>query len=118
MRAVVRSVRFPDLEAGRQVIPENACELVEVYVGPSDGPGEESFCLTVCTPAALVEVLAEQPVLVGRHWLFAAEFSPRAVEEFLRHRIGQIEGATWSEVAQKVGKLGAWEFEDYQPRTG
>jgi hypothetical protein len=28
-------------------------ELVEEYVGPSDGPGEESFCLTVCTPAAL-----------------------------------------------------------------
>jgi hypothetical protein len=65
---------------------------VEVYVGPSDGPGEESFCLTVCTPAALVEVLADQPVLVGRHWLFVAEFSPRVVEEFLRRRIGEVEG--------------------------
>ena len=83
-------------------------ELVEVYVGPSDGPGEESFCLTVCTPAALVEVLADQPVLVGRHWLFVAEFSPRMVEEFLRRRIGEIAGMTWSEAAQQVRRLGPW----------
>jgi hypothetical protein len=69
-------------------------------------------------PAALVEVLADQPVLMGRHWLFVAVFSPRVVEEFLRRRIEQIEGATWSEVAQKVGRLGLWEFEDYRPWTG
>jgi hypothetical protein len=118
MRAVVRSVRFPHLQSGRQIASENGRELVEVLVGPSDGPGGESFCLTACTPAALVEVLAEQPVLVGRHWLFVAEFSPRVVEDFLRRRIEQIEGATWTEVAQKVGRLGFWEFEDYQPWTG
>jgi len=118
MRAVVRSVRFPDLESGRQVIPENARELVAVLVGPSDGSGEESFCLTAWTPAALVEVLADQPILLGRHWLFLRELSPGVVGKFLRRRIEQIEGTTWSEVAQKVGRLGLWEFEDYRPRTG
>ena len=56
--------------------------------------------------------------LVGRHWLFVAVFSPRVVEEFLRRRIEQIEGPTWSKVAQKVGRLGLWEFEDYRPWTG
>ena len=64
-------------------------ELVEVYVGPSDGPGEESFCLTVCTSAALAEVLSDQPVLVGRHGLFVAVRRPRCS----RHH------STW---------LGAW----------
>ena len=57
-------------------------------------------------------------MLAGRHWLFVAEFSPRMVEEFLRRRIGEIEGATWSEAAQQVrrlGSLGSREFEDHGP---
>lgn len=118
VRAVVRSIRFPYLESSRQVDPENACEQVELLVGPSDGPGEEIFYLTVCTPRALAEVLAAQTVLMGRHWLFVAELSPRKVEEFLRRRIEHIMGPTWDEVAQKVGRLGASEFEDYRPWTG
>jgi hypothetical protein len=106
MRAVVRSVRFPDLERGARFDPGNARELVEVYAGPSDGPGEESFCLTVCTPAALAEVLTDQPVLVGRHWLFVA--LPASGCRARR-------GPAWSEVAAKIGRLGLWEFEDYRP---
>jgi Immunity protein 8 len=115
MRAVVRSVRFPDLEQGAQFDPANVRELVEVCAGPSDGPGEEYFCLTVCTPAALAEVLEDQPLLVGRHWLFVAEFDAKAVELFLRRAVERIEGPTWAEVAAKIGRLGLWEFEDYRP---
>jgi hypothetical protein len=115
MGAVARSVRFPDLERDAQIDPGNTRQLVEVYAGPSDAPGEESFSLTVCTPAALAEVLTGQPALVGRHWLFVAEFDPAAVEGFLRRAVERVEGATWSEVAAKIGRLGLWEFEDYQP---
>ena len=46
-------------------------------------------------------------MLAGRHWLFVAEFSPRMVEEFLRRRIGEIAGMTWSEAAQQVRRLGS-----------
>jgi hypothetical protein len=88
---------------------------VEICAGPSDGPGEEYFQLTVCTPAALAELLAGEPVLVGRHWLFVAEFDAAAVERFLRRAVAEIEGQTWNEVAAKIGRLGLWEFEDYRP---
>jgi len=88
---------------------------VEICAGPSDGPGEEVFQLTVCAPAALAEVLAGRPVLVGRHWLFMAEFDAAAVERFLRQAVQNVEGRTWNDVAEKIGRLGQWEFEDYRP---
>jgi hypothetical protein len=47
-----------------------------MYVGPQGEPGEERFQLTVCTPSALAEQLRQRPFLIGRHWLFVAEFHP------------------------------------------
>ncbi|MFI6241418.1 immunity 8 family protein [Micromonospora sp. NPDC050795] len=113
MRVVVHSVRFPDLEQGPPEDPAVTMQLVEIYAGPSDGPGEERFQATVCTPAALSRMLADQDVIVGRHWLFVDHFHAGRVEQFLRKLIRNIEGASWSEVASKVGRLAQHEFEDY-----
>ncbi|RAO45193.1 hypothetical protein GAR06_03384 [Micromonospora saelicesensis] len=114
MRVVVHSVRFPDLEEqGPPEDPAVTAQLVEIYAGPSDGPGEERFQATVCTPAALSRVLAKQDVVVGRHWLFVDQFDAGRVEHFLRRLIQNVEGASWSEVAAKVGRLAQHEFEDY-----
>jgi hypothetical protein len=101
----VRSIRFPDVERGESFDPENTRQLVVVCAGPSDGPGEEYFCLEMCTPAALAELLTSQPVVVGRHLLFVAEFNVRLVEDFLPRAVQQVEGATWSEGAAKIGRL-------------
>ena len=67
----------------------------------------------MCTPAALSRMLADQDVIVGRHWLFVDYFEAGHVERFLRKLIQNIEGADWSEVAAKVGRLAQHEFEDY-----
>jgi Immunity protein 8 len=108
MRAEVRRVRFPDVD------PEKTPQLAEVYVGTVGELGEEQFQVTVCTPSALTELLATQPFLVGRHWLFVAEFSAPAVETALRKLIGNIHASTAAELAEKVGRIGLWEFEDYR----
>ncbi|MBN9154784.1 MAG: hypothetical protein J0J05_12455 [Microbacterium sp.] len=34
---------------------------------------------------------------------------------FLHKAIGSIEGADWHEVADKLSRIGAGEFEDYKP---
>ena len=80
MRVVVHSVRFPDLEQGLPDDPAVTAQLVEIYAGPSDGPGEERFQARVCTPAALSRMLADQDVIVGRHWLFVDYFEAGHVE--------------------------------------
>jgi hypothetical protein len=114
MRAVVHRVDFPDLDQSWPFDPANTRQLVEICASPPGSPPGEYFSLTVCTPAALAEVLAGEPAVVGRHWLFVAEFDAAAVERFLRKAVQGIEGRTWNEVAEKIGRLGHWEFEDYR----
>jgi Immunity protein 8 len=114
MRADVRRVRLPDIEPGQPFDSENTLQLAEVYVGTVGELGEEQFRVTVCTPSALTELLATQPFLVGLHWLFVAEFSAPAVETALRQLIGNVHASTAAELAEKVGRIGLWEFEDYR----
>ncbi|GAA4561523.1 Imm8 family immunity protein [Planotetraspora kaengkrachanensis] len=112
--ARVISFRWPDLEFGRSIDdPAHACELLEVYVGPQGEPGEERFQITVCTPSALAEQLQHHPFLIGRHWLFVPELHPAEVTRWLNIRISVLEAPTWRELAEKIGRIGAWEFEDY-----
>jgi hypothetical protein len=113
VRAVVHRISFPDLDRSWPFDPTNVRTLVEICAGPSNEHAEEIFYLTVCTPAALPELLAEQPILVGRHYLLVAEFDPRAVERYLRQAIAKIDGWTWNDVAERIGRLAHWEFEDY-----
>jgi hypothetical protein len=67
----------------------------------------------VCTPSALAEQLRHHPFLIGRHWLFVAELCPDEVAAWVADRIAVLEAPTWNELAEKVGRIGAWEFEDY-----
>ncbi|MGA5764430.1 Imm8 family immunity protein [Nonomuraea bangladeshensis] len=113
MRAQVAAFRWPDLELGGSIDdPAHACELLEMYVGPQGEPGEERFQLTVCTPSALADQLRRHPFLIGRHWLFVPELRPAEVAQWLSDRIAVLEAPTWSELAEKIGRIGEREFED------
>ena len=50
---------------------------------------------------------------MGRHHLIVMEYNferiVRSIEDFIK----QCTGADWNEVAEKIGRLGKWEFEDY-----
>ncbi|MFF0572550.1 Imm8 family immunity protein [Streptosporangium saharense] len=118
MRARVSDFRWVDLEDGQRLDRTHACELLEMYVGAQDGPGEDVFSLTVCTPSALAEQLDHHPFLIGRHWLFVRELRPDRVTAWLADRIAVLEAPTWSELAEKIGRIGHWEFEDYDHSTG
>ena len=54
MRAVIRQFHSPDaLDLDHYVPndPKDDAILLQVMVGPSDGPGGESFDVLVCTPS-------------------------------------------------------------------
>jgi Immunity protein 8 len=36
------------------------------------------------------------------------------VTAFLRARFEEPEAASWSELGEKLGRIGSWEFEDYR----
>lgn len=116
MRAVLKSL---DLEPDPSTLSDDAAEfslLARMIVGPPDSPGEESFDVTVCTP----EWLARACTRVGgiynaRHHLIVnfEEFDQVRLRAWLSARVQEVEAEDWSEVGQRLGRLGYWEFEDY-----
>lgn len=109
------------LEPDPSTLPDNPAEfamLARMIVGPEGTPGEESFDITVCTPEWLARACAEVGgIYNARHHLVVNrdEFDQRALRTWLSARVEDVEADTWSEIGERLGRLGYWEFEDYRP---
>lgn len=109
MRAEVRRFEWPDLDE-----PGAADFTLLVFTAGTVGEeGGDLFQVEVCTPAGLAELLQRDGIVAGRHRLFMEHISTAKVEAWVRRRVERMEGETWGEVAEKIARLGYWEFEDY-----
>jgi hypothetical protein len=120
MRAVARHVIF---EPDPRSLPDDPARFVlqaRLLVGTSDGPGEEAFDLTVCTPEWLAGRVRNEGIVSGLHLLIidADTFDERAVRSWLERRVSAIEGTSWGELAARLSRIGWWEFEDYIESPG
>lgn len=117
MRAAIRwlgSYWVDDLAAWRP--HSSSWQLgLRIIAGPSGELGEESFDITVCSPAWVAEHVAREGIVDGRHLLIVQQFDWNSIKAYIEGRVGACEGADWTEVANKLARLGYWEFEDYQP---
>jgi hypothetical protein len=96
--------------------PDAFAFVVRLYVGPSDGPGEESFDLTVCSPEWLATQSRDEGFIDGRHHVIinVDQFDQRHLQRWLEQRVTSVEATTWPEVGERLARLGYWEFEDYR----
>lgn len=117
MRAAVRSISSPDVDVSTysSTSPDDDGLLLTLYVGPADGPGEESFDLLVCTPLWMRRRVEDRGPLIGRHHLIMEPMDLAAAQAFVTDCVEQMEAPTWPELAQKLARIGHWEFEDYKP---
>ncbi|WP_392507568.1 immunity 8 family protein [Naumannella halotolerans] len=116
MKASLRYFTSSDLDIETE-IPDNPGDfmlLIRAVVGPDGDRGEESFDVEVCTPRWLARQVRGGPV-VGRHLLIVDHYDIDEITGFLRRLIESVAAATWGEVAERVGRIGLWEFEDYRP---
>ena len=119
MKATVRDFHSPDADVETYVPADKSDDalFIQMFVGPSDGDGEESFDLIVCTPKWLRrEVRAHGPI-IGRHYLVVDVLEIGPVLAFLRAQVDALAAPTWRELALKLGRIGKWEFEDYDGTT-
>jgi hypothetical protein len=117
----IKGLHSPDLYALELDNPpdiENCCVLIEVSVGPKDEPGEEYFGVVVTTPRWLADHLSDREYLSGRHYLIVKRYDFEVVRSALYKQFQGVQGANWSEVAERLARYGQWEFEDYQPTLG
>ena len=116
MNAELKRVHSPDIQDLEQFVPESPDKfgfLLQAMIGPKDMDGEESFDIEVCTPKWLEERYDLEDVVIGRHHLIVREYNYGRLVKAIENFISQCSGKNWNEVAEKVSRLGMWEFEDY-----
>jgi hypothetical protein len=115
MRAQIKRFYSPDIDL-ESFVPTNHTKvgfLLQIMVGPENEVGEESFDVTVCTPGWLQEHYANQAVVPLRHHLLIQDYNYHSLTTSLRQLVERCVGDSWKEIAQQVGKIGQWEFEEY-----
>jgi hypothetical protein len=105
----------PDVHDLRDWKPESDewAILIQLLVGPAGAPGEESFDVTLCTSGWLGRRAEDDGFIDGRHHVVVARYDYAATKQYFERRVSRCEGKDWPEVAQKVSRIGHWEFEDY-----
>jgi len=114
MKAAIRSFVSPDADLDGELDPALDSLFFQFLAGPAGEEGEESFDITVCTPGWLAEQTRTSGIINGRHLLIVDRIDFPAITAYLVGEIEKLEEDTWPELAQKIGRLGRWEFEDYE----
>jgi hypothetical protein len=117
VKAVLKGLHSPDardLDTFSPPDPKCFRLLLQAMFGSNDAPGEESFDILVCTPAWLALEVERKGKVSGRHYLIVREFNLSMIKSFLTDLARDSVGQTWEEVAEKLSRVGKWEFEDYQ----
>ena len=117
MRAKLKGLHSPDIDNLETWSPGGGPFgfFLQAMIGPSDGPGEESFNLTVCTPEWFAAHRMETGIMMGSRTLFVSVYDYRAIRTYLERAAQRTEGKNWREIAESLSWLGEWEFENYQP---
>jgi hypothetical protein len=116
MRAELRRLHSPDVEDLTTWTPQASefAILLQIMAGPEGAPGEESFDVTLCTPAWIASRVATDKIMDGRHLLIVARYDYPFIYRYISDYVSSCEGDTWQEVAARISRLGRWEFEDYR----
>lgn len=116
LRAAVKNLMFDPEPRSLPGDGEQFAIRVRLLLGSVDGPGEESFDLTVCSPEWLAAGAAREGLIDGRHHVIvnAETFDQADLRRWLHQRVSSVEAPTWHEVGEKLARLGYWDFEDYR----
>nr|WP_165935776.1 MULTISPECIES: immunity 8 family protein [unclassified Bradyrhizobium] len=113
--AKLRFLHSPDADPLEAFAPNGPFGvLVMAIVGPADGPGQESFDFMLCTPDWFSSKIQDD-ITIGRHHVFVKQYDYPRLQAFVEAYCAECSGASWREVAEKLGRLGKWEFEDFSP---
>ncbi len=116
MKAKLKSVHSPDIDNLSAYTPDDADNfsfLLQVFVGPLGEEGEESFDIEVCTPKWLSDNYQLDDILIGRHLLIVFNYNYDRIINKIKSYVESCSGDRWDQLAEKIGRLGRWEFEDY-----
>jgi hypothetical protein len=117
MKAVLKSIDTGGQIAFESYWPEDLeCFglWLTVLTGPDDSEGGHLYQILVCTPEWIKKECLDRGAVWGRHMLIVPSFDPDQIKSEIVQYVEGCTGKDFGEIAQKVARIGAWEFEDYQ----
>ena len=117
MKAIVKGIDIGGHIGFDQYWPEDPSCFglwLTVQVGPDDEEGGHLYQILACTPAGITREYGQTGAIWGRHMLIVFDFDPERIKSEITRYVNGCTGKDFWEVAQKVARIGAWEFEDYQ----
>ena len=114
MRAELKSMSADDVNVGSYVPDDLGCFFItfRLRIGLEGINSGDDFEISVCTPTWLQLNMWEP--MWGRHLLIVREFDYQKILNMITDGIVRCDGENWMEIASKLARLYAWEFEDYQ----
>ena len=116
MKAELKYLHSPDIDDLESYKPvDEGCFqfLLQVIVGIDGKPGEESFDVLVTTPRFLEGNYSESELLFGKDKLIIFQYDFEAIKNKISDYIYRIEEDNWHLIAEKLDRIGKWEFRDY-----
>ena len=83
--------------------------LVQLPIGPADGPGEESFQVTVCTPEWLATKFRETDGICDpQHHLTVNldVFDKSKLRQWFESLVAKVEAPDWAGVGEDLSRFG------------
>ena len=120
MKPKIKYLHSPDienLESYHPNDPESFVFLLQIMIGPENKDGEESFDVLVCTPNHLKEKIKKEGIISGGNYLIMNNYSYPELKAYVENYVTNCTGKKWSECANKLSKIGKWEFENYSELT-
>jgi hypothetical protein len=117
VRAVVRGFHSRDIDDLDGHLPADSSRfgfLLQIFVGPADGPGEESLDLVVCTLEWFSEERRREEPILGMNTLFVREYNWHKIRRFVERKVESSVGEAWEEIMTRLARMAHWEFEDYR----
>lgn len=118
MKPEIKSIHSPDvddLENPSFEGPDDVHLLLEMTIGPKSGRGEEIFSLVVGTFEGLQSRHEGKMPRLLRHHLVVETYDYDEIFDLIKKTCDRVREETWTEVAEKLNRYFAWEFEDYDP---
>ncbi|MRS92483.1 hypothetical protein GJV04_20960 [Enterobacteriaceae bacterium RIT714] len=114
MKAILKKIdcAHHDFSTYKPEIDEIAITLT-LTIGTTDSSGGDNFDLFICTPEWLCKHQLVPELM--RHTLLVRKYDLDEITKTITDYIDQCEGNAWMEIAQKLSRVFAWEYEDYQP---
>jgi hypothetical protein len=84
--------------------------VLQLFVGIEGEKGEECFDIFVCTPKWIEHNYTKQTIITGLHTIIVQEYDFEKLKEAI-DEIFCAEGATWQEIANRIGYYGRSEMD-------